>query len=53
MSRPRVAAENLLCRVGRIERAATCVILRVPGIYGPGRLGVERIEQGGAYIDER
>ena len=49
MSRPRVAAENLL---GEWAGRTGCdlVILRVPGIYGPGRLGVERIEQGGAYI---
>lgn len=42
---PRVAAETLLgewCA----DRATALVILRVPGIYGPGRLGLERIENG-------
>lgn len=51
MSVPRVEAENLLAewadRVG-----CDLVVLRVPGIYGPGRLGIERIGQGGAYIND-
>lgn len=51
MARPRVAAEQLLdawCG----EHECALVILRVPGIYGPGRLGLERIESGGAYLRE-
>ena len=47
MSKPRVDAEDFL-------RAWTdrLVILRVPGIYGPGRLGVERLEAGEAWLRE-
>ena len=47
MSKPRVDAEDFL-------RAWTdrFVILRVPGIYGPGRLGVDRIAAGQAYLRE-
>lgn len=47
MSKPRVDAEDFL-------RAWTerLVILRVPGIYGPGRLGIERLETGEAYLRE-
>ena len=47
MSKPRVDAEDFL-------RAWTdrLVILRVPGIYGPGRLGVDRIGAGQAYLRE-
>lgn len=52
MSRPRVAAENLL---GEWADRTSCklVILRVPGIYGPGRLGIDRITEGGAYISDQ
>jgi len=51
MSRPRVAAERLLA--GWADRTnCDLVILRVPGIYGPGRLGIERIELGGACIND-
>ncbi|NCF16104.1 MAG: NAD-dependent epimerase/dehydratase family protein [Gammaproteobacteria bacterium] len=49
MSRPRVAAEKLLSAWAD-PLGCDLVILRVPGIYGPGRLGIERIEQGGAFI---
>lgn len=47
MSKPRVDAEDFL-------RAWTerLVILRVPGIYGPGRLGIERLETGEACLRE-
>lgn len=31
----------------------TLVVLRVPGIYGPGRLGVERIQTGAAILREQ
>ncbi|WP_221065197.1 SDR family oxidoreductase [Methylomagnum ishizawai] len=44
-ARRRLAAESaLLAWSGR--QGVPCVILRVPGIYGPGRLPVERIRQG-------
>ena len=47
MSQPRVDAEDFL-------RAWTdkLVILRVPGIYGPGRLGVEKLLAGEASLRE-
>ena len=41
----RVAAEALLEDWAR-QRGTALVIIRAPGIYGPGRLGVERIRQG-------
>jgi len=51
MSRPRVAAEALLT-----EWAATgdceLLVLRVPGIYGPGRLPLQRISDGGAFLED-
>lgn len=48
----RVAAEVYLqswCR----QQAVECLILRVPGIYGPGRLGVERVRSAAANIREQ
>lgn len=47
----RVAAETLLHAWGD-EHSVDIVILRVPGIYGPGRLGIERIREGMAIIRE-
>jgi len=50
-ARLRLAAEDALtdwCGA----RDIPLVILRVPGIYGPGRLGVGRIRQGAANIRE-
>ena len=47
----RVDAENLLldwCS----RRATLPIVLRVPGIYGPGRLGLERIAAGAPVIAE-
>jgi len=47
----RLTAECLLeewCRA----RGTELIILRVPGIYGPGRLGLERIESGQPIIRE-
>jgi nucleoside-diphosphate-sugar epimerase len=51
MAKPRVAAEQLLGAWWG-EHACELAILRVPGIYGPGRLGLERLEAGGAYLRE-
>lgn len=51
MSRPRVAAERLLAGWSA-QQGCDLVILRVPGIYGPGRLGVERLRAGEAYLRE-
>jgi nucleoside-diphosphate-sugar epimerase len=51
MSLPRVAAEDLL-RDWAARADCSLVILRVPGIYGPGRLGIDRISEGGAYLEE-
>jgi nucleoside-diphosphate-sugar epimerase len=51
LSRPRMAAERLLSAWADAHECEL-VILRVPGIYGPGRLGVERIAAGEASLDE-
>jgi nucleoside-diphosphate-sugar epimerase len=48
-ARLRVAAE-LYLQEWCVRRDVPWVILRVPGIYGPGRLGVERIRAGAAAI---
>jgi nucleoside-diphosphate-sugar epimerase len=50
-SRPRVDAET---RLAEWANAMGCqlVILRAPGIYGPGRLGIERIRAGDGYLEE-
>lgn len=44
-SRARVAAENTLARLFG-DAGTDCIVLRVPGIYGPGRLGIDRIREG-------
>lgn len=49
MAKPRVAAEQVVS-AWAAKSACEFVILRVPGIYGPGRLGIERIQEGGASI---
>jgi len=49
MSGPRIAAEKMLTRWVD-ETSGDLVILRVPGIYGPERLSIERIKKGVAYI---
>jgi nucleoside-diphosphate-sugar epimerase len=40
----RVAAERTL-QAWAAESGCTAIILRAPGIYGPGRLGIERIRE--------
>ncbi len=47
----RFAAERLLLEWCS-KSGSTCIILRVPGIYGPGRLGVDRIIAAGTQILE-
>lgn len=49
--RRRLDAENVLLAWGR-ERRVPVVILRVAGIYGPGRLPVEAIRRGTPVLDE-
>lgn len=44
-ARRRLDAERQLDDWG-VSHGVPCVILRVPGIYGPGRLPIERIRQG-------
>jgi len=44
-SRRRVAAESA-ARVWCAARDLRCVVLRVPGIYGPGRLPLDRLQRG-------
>ena len=51
MSVPRVAAEKHL-EAWTGNNACHLVVLRVPGIYGPGRLGRERLEAGGPVLRE-
>jgi len=49
MSRPRVEAEGLLASWST-RTDCDLVVLRVPGIYGPDRLGIDRIANGDANI---
>jgi len=44
-SRRRLAAERV-ARDWCADRGVRCVVLRVPGIYGPGRLPIERLRRG-------
>ncbi len=48
--RRRLDAENVLLAWGR-ERGVPVVVLRVAGIYGPGRLPVEAIRRGTPVLD--
>jgi len=50
-SAARVAAERLLADWCR-QCGTALLILRVPGIYGPGRLGVDRLRDGMTVIRE-
>ncbi len=50
-ARRRIHAETLLTEWCQ-DRGADLVILRVPGIYGPGRLGVQRIRLNTPVIAE-
>lgn len=47
----RVAAEETLRRWAR-EKSETVVVLRVPGIYGPGRLPIARLEKNMPVLDK-
>jgi nucleoside-diphosphate-sugar epimerase len=47
----RLADEQRLLEYGA-KNNCDIVILRVPGIYGPGRLGVDRINAGTVFIQE-
>ena len=47
----RLAAEQMLAE-WCTGRDTTVVVLRVPGIYGPGRLGVDRLTAGQACLQE-
>lgn len=50
-ARRRVAAESRLARWCAANGSELCV-LRVPGIYGPDRLGVDRLRDGHAVLRE-
>lgn len=50
-ARRRVSAEEMT-RVWCTERHVRRVVLRVPGIYGPGRLPLERLRRGEAIVRE-
>ncbi len=47
----RVAAESALTEWAA-RNGCAAVILRVPGIYGPGRLGIDRIREGSPIVRE-
>ncbi len=47
----RLADEQRLLEYGN-KHDCDIIILRVPGIYGPGRLGLDRIQSGTVFIDE-
>jgi nucleoside-diphosphate-sugar epimerase len=47
----RHAAEQLL-QSWCSKSAVRCIIFRVPGIYGPGRLGIDKIRAGAAFLRE-
>lgn len=47
----RLAAETMLRRFGR-ENEVEVIILRVGGIYGPGRLPLERLQKGLPVLNE-
>ena len=51
MSKPRVDAENFLATWGE-KTGCDLVVLRAPGIYGPGRLGIQRMQTGEAVLRE-
>ena len=51
-ARKRVVAEELLRSWGA-QSGCDVVILRVPGIYGPDRLGIERIRDGLPVVTEK
>lgn len=50
-ARRRVSAEEMT-RVWCTERHVRRVVLRVPGIYGPGRLPLERLQRGEPIVRE-
>lgn len=50
-ARRRLAAEQILRSWSGANGVRLC-ILRVPGIYGPGRLGIERVQERRAVIRE-
>ena len=50
-ARPRAAAEALLSAWTK-EEGCDLVVLRVPGIYGPGRLSLDYLKEGGTYLNE-
>jgi len=50
-ARRRVNAEDMV-RVWCTEREVRRVVLRVPGIYGPGRLPVDRLQKGEPVVNE-
>lgn len=50
-ARRRLAAEQLVLSWAQ-DHAVEAVILRVPGIYGPGRLGTDRVRSGEPQLAE-
>jgi len=52
MAKARISAETLLAKAAK-NAGYELVILRAPGIYGPGRLPLQRLEEGGAFLTEQ
>jgi nucleoside-diphosphate-sugar epimerase len=50
-ARRRVASEHALARYCK-RTGSELIVLRVPGIYGPGRLGAERLREGLPVLQE-
>ena len=51
LGRMRINAEKIVAS-GAVNSGCDLVILRVPAIYGPGRLGVDRLKKGSAFLRE-
>jgi nucleoside-diphosphate-sugar epimerase len=51
MATARISAETMLSNAAR-SAGYELVILRTPGIYGPGRLPLQRLKEGGAFLTE-
>ncbi len=51
IARRRITAEKIVAS-GAVNSGCDLVILRVPGIYGPGRLGEDRLQKDVAFLKE-
>lgn len=51
MAKARISAETILSKAAK-SAGYELVIVRAPGIYGPDRLPLQRLEEGGAFLTE-